>query len=188
MHALLDLDRELFLLINGMHAPWADGVMEAVSVMVMWFPMYAVFLYLIQRWLGWRGLGIGVLCITAMIFASDSGSVMLFKDQFQRLRPCHADDLQGMVHVVDGCGGQYGFVSSHAANHFAIAAFLFGVLRRRWSQSWIPLLLWAALIGYSRIYLGRHYPGDVIVGALYGMVIGAFFVGIFLKLLERKNA
>ena len=177
---LAHLDRQLFLALNGGAYPWLDPLMRATSEMLTWFPLYAFFLFLLQRRWGWKGLGIGALCIALMILVADSGSVLLFKNTVQRLRPCHAADLSGLIHTGGtGCGGRFGFISSHATNHFAIALFMIGVLQRvpRWSVA--ALLGWAAFVSYSRIYLGAHYPGDVLVGALYGSLVGFLFFRIF---------
>lgn len=179
--AVLAADRTAFLALNGVRSPLADTWMAWISEPVVWLPVYVLFLVLIKlRW-GWRGFWWSWPVAALMIFCSDTGSVILFKDTFQRLRPCHAPDLQGLVHIVNGhCGGRYGFISSHAANHFALATFMAGMLRRYpwWA---LPLLvLWAGAIAYSRIYLGVHYPGDVIVGALYGSLIGGLAYGLFL--------
>lgn len=180
------LDREAFLAINGTHASWADGFMQTVSSMMLWFPLYLFFLYLLQRRFGWKGLGWSVLIIAFMVLCSDKGSVMLFKETVQRLRPCHEPRLQGLVHLVpEGCGGRFGFVSSHASNHFAIALFMIGALRGspRWAA--LALIAWASLICYSRVYLGVHYPGDVLVGALYGSLIGSIFAVVHRKVMDR---
>ncbi|HRF80386.1 MAG TPA: phosphatase PAP2 family protein [Flavobacteriales bacterium] len=183
------LDRSAFLAINGWHAPWADQPMLLVSEMAFWFPLYLLFFFLIQRRFGWRGLLWSVPVIGIMILFSDKGSVLLFKETVQRLRPCHEPSLQGLVHLVkEGCGGRFGFVSSHASNHFAIALFIMGVLggTPRWA---IPaLLFWASLIAYSRVYLGVHYPGDALVGALYGAFIGAIFAVVFRKVLRTSTS
>ena len=126
-----------------------------------------------------------------MILLTDTGSVILFKNTVQRLRPSHAADLEGLVHLVsnsDGelyMGGLYGFISSHAANHFGIAAFMTGILLRRPRWTLWALMGWAALIAYSRVYLGVHYPGDVIVGATYGALMGWLAFRVFLYLHER---
>lgn len=182
------LDRSAFLAINGMHADWCDGLMSAVSEMLTWVPLYLFLLLLIGRRHGWRGLAWAVPVIALMILFSDSGSVMLFKETVQRLRPCHEPLLNGMVHLVpEGCGGLYGFVSSHASNHFAIALFVIGSLHGRPCWGVTLLLFWAALVAYSRVYLGVHYPGDVLVGGLYGAFIGAIFARIFKRMAMRPD-
>lgn len=181
------LDREAFLAINGAHTPWADGLMIAVSEMLVWLPLYVFFLFVLRRRFGWKGLWWSLPVIALMVWCSDSGSVMLFKNTVQRLRPCHQPELAGLVHVVDGCGGSFGFVSSHASNHFAIATFMAGVLAGtpRWAAP--MLFVWATLIGYSRIYLGVHYPGDVLVGALYGSIVGAIFAVLHRAVMARAS-
>ncbi len=162
--------------------------MLAVSARPTWVPVYLFLLFLLQKRFGWRGLLWAVPTIALMILFSDSGSVMLFKETVQRLRPCHEPVMNGLVHLVpENCGGQFGFVSSHASNHFAIVLFMIGALRGvpRWAS---PLLLfWAALIAYSRVYLGVHYPADVVVGAVFGGLIGSIFAWIFHKIIHRMN-
>lgn len=188
MESLEALDRSAFLAINGWHAPWADQPMLLVSEMLTWFPLYLFFMFLIQRRFGWNGLWWSIPVIGLMVLCSDKGSVLLFKENVQRLRPCHEPSLVGLVHLVkEGCGGLYGFVSSHASNHFAIALFMIGVTggTPRWA---IPaLLVWAALISYSRVYLGVHYPGDVLVGGLYGSAIGTIFAVLYRKVLRSST-
>ena len=181
------LDRSAFLAINGWHAAWADELMLLVSGKSTWIPLYVFLLFLLQRRLRWRGLAWSVPVLGLMVLCSDQGSVQLFKESVHRLRPCHEPTLSGMVHLVpEGCGGQYGFVSSHAANHSAIAFFMIGILggRPRWS---IPaLVIWAALVGYSRIYLGVHYPGDVLVGSLFGASVGIIFAVALRRILNVR--
>ena len=186
---IIDADRSAFLVINGAHSATADTLMWYVSDLRVWLPLYVLFLVVIKlRW-GWRGLFWSVPVIAGMILLSDSGSVMLFKNTVQRLRPCHAFELQGMVHLVNNyCGGDYGFVSAHASNHFAIATFMAGIFQRKPWWLVLALLLWASLIGYSRIYLGVHYPGDVIVGAIYGAIVGMLAFSIFMVIHQRNSA
>ncbi len=185
--AILQADRSAFLVINGAHSPGADTFFWYVSDPRIWFPVYVLFLILIKlRW-GWRGLWWSLPVAALMILCTDTGSVVLFKNTVQRLRPTHEPALTGLVHTVRGhLGGDFGFVSTHAANHFGLAAFMTGILLRKpWWTLWL-LLTWAALIGYSRVYLGVHYPGDVIVGGLYGAIIGLLAFRLFLWLHERR--
>lgn len=173
-------DRDAFLALNGLHTPFTDALWSATSRMELWFPLYLFLLYALQRRFGWKGLGIAVPVIAVMILCSDTGSVALFKNTVQRLRPCHEPALAALVHTVDGrCGGQYGFVSSHASNHFAIAAFMIGAMKGwpRWAGH--ALFLWAALIALGRVFLGVHYPGDILVGAYFGLTVGSIFALIF---------
>lgn len=183
---LIAADQAAFLVVNGTHTGPLDMAMGAVSDLRFWIPLYIAFLVLVKlRW-NWRGLWLALPVIALMILCSDSGSVMLFKNTVQRLRPCHEPALAGLVHLVPAsCGGQFGFVSSHAANHFAIAALMIGMLQRspRWAT--VALLLWASLIAFSRVYLGVHYPADVIVGGLYGFAIGMLFFTVFRGLHQR---
>jgi len=186
---LIAADQAAFLAVNGAHTATLDEFMLAMSDMRFWFPLYIGFLVLVKlRW-NWRGLWIALPVIALMIACSDSGSVMLFKNTVARLRPCHEPALAGLVHLVPAsCGGQYGFVSSHAANHFAIAALMIGMLQRRPSWAVSALVGWAALIAYSRVYLGVHYPADVVVGGLYGFTVGLLFFILFRTLHQRFAA
>lgn len=180
MELLQAIDRSVLLAINGAHAPWLDAVMLAISDRFTWIPVYVLFLLLVQRRTGWRGLWWSVPVVGLMILCSDKGSVELFKETAQRLRPCHEPELIGFVRLVpESCGGQYGFISSHASNHFAIAVFMIAVLRGRPRWSTKALIGWALLIAYSRVYLGVHYPGDVLVGGLFGALIGTIFAYLF---------
>ncbi len=177
------LDTELFRWINTHHAPLLDWVMWVASQAWSW----AVVILLVYGLLLWRAKGqngsasrhlwwMVLLGIGLCFLLSDRVSVLCFKDVFQRLRPCHALDDVRMFRTQ--CGGQYGFVSSHAANAFAVALFLGlwwrrACLRvpRRNGMLWL-LLAWAVLVAYSRPYLGKHYPGDIVCGAALGLLLG----------------
>ncbi len=167
---LEQLDQQLFLFLNSLNNPFWDKIMFAISGKIIWAPLYLVILI----WLGFRykkRFPVIVLFIILAVIIADQASVHLFKNLFLRLRPCHEPALQGMVHLVNNyCGGLYGFVSSHAANSFNIALLSLMLIKRKWFS--ISIIFWAAVVGYSRIYLGVHYPGDVICGSMFGALVG----------------
>jgi undecaprenyl-diphosphatase len=167
---LVRLDQQLLLYLNSLNSPFWDQVMFAISGKFIWIPVYlAILIYLGTKYK--RRFLVILLFIILGITLADQISVNLFKNVFQRLRPCHEPAIQGLIHLVNGdCGGKYGFVSSHATNSFYVALFSIMFIRRRWFT--FSMILWAAVIGYSRIYLGVHYPGDVICGSLLGAFIG----------------
>ena len=111
------------------------------------------------------------LFIILVITLADQTSVHLFKNVFQRLRPCHEPALENLVHLVNNkCGGQYGFISSHAANTFGLALLTLLWIKKRWFTA--LMITWALLVAYSRVYLGVHYPLDVMVGGIWGAGCG----------------
>ena len=186
MNAINNLDHELFLFLNGLHVGWLDPVMTFISSEMGWIPFYAILLYLIFRKSGWRGLFFVVIGVVILITCSDQLSSHVFKPVFQRLRPCHDPLLQDLVHLPNGhCGGQYGFISSHACNTFALASFITLIMKKFYKKIGLLMFIWAALVSYSRIYMGVHFPGDVLCGAAVGMILG-FGTGHLLLIVMKK--
>ena len=171
-------DADLFRFINQAHQPWLDGPMEIISGKLTWIPLYGLLIYVLYKQYKlefWKSV---LYLISTVVFA-DQFSSSLLKPLFKRLRPCHVETFQSWIHLPAGCGGQFGFCSSHAANSFAIAVGFYLLTKHK--KAGIALVFWASIISYSRIYLGAHYPLDVFVGALVGTV-GAW--GLF-KTSER---
>lgn len=171
IETLLQWDKGLFLVLNSFHNEFWDVVMFNISNKFMWIPLYLLFFYWVIRFYKKEAVWI-ILSLMVVIAVSDLVSVHGFKNVFLRLRPCHDPQLAGLVHIVrDKCGGQYGFYSSHATNHFAVAVFFALVFNGRFLYFTPLILLWAAIIAYSRIYLGVHFPLDVLAGSVMGSLI-----------------
>jgi len=164
--ALNQLDTHLFLFLNGLHTQWLDPLMWIISGKLIWIPLYLVLLFFLIKQYG-KQVWIPLLGVALLILLADQTASGLLKEAVQRLRPSRNPSLEGLVHIVNNYrGGKYGFVSSHASNSFAIAVFFSLIFRYRPVS--ILLICWAIIVSYSRIYLGVHYPGDVICGALIG--------------------
>lgn len=179
INIIKDLDTQLFLFLNSKNNVFFDVLMYWVSNKLFWIPLYLFFLFLVYKKVG-KQFWLVALAAAVLILLSDQISVHAFKNVFLRLRPCHNLLIQSKVHLLYGhCGGTYGFVSSHAANTFALAMFLGLFFRDTIKYFGIFIFCWAALVAYSRIYSGVHYPADVAVGAIVGMGIGVAVFKIY---------
>jgi len=146
---------------------------------LIWLPLYASILYVIIKQQGQKSW-ITILFIILMVVLCDQISSQIFKDGFQRLRPSQNPLLEGLVHLVNGRkGGLYGFVSSHATNSFGLA--MFSSLLFRYKPLTIVIFIWALINSYSRIYLGLHYPGDILGGGLLGIGVAVLVYQIYLR-------
>ena len=194
MIELIDsIDKEILVWLNGFHNPFMDTIMWYVSSAPFWIWFYVILLIFLLKtrsaiWpkVDFKQLAFIVVSISVAILLADQISSGFFKPFFGRLRPSHSPELEGLVHLLtnpDGetyKGGQFGFVSSHAANSFAIAWFASALLQMR--KAWVIMMIWAALVSYSRIYLGVHYLGDITGGAIIGMLSGAVAAKLYFYL------
>lgn len=172
MESLVQADQSLFLYLNSFHSSFWDPVMVFISGKISWVPFYLVLVWFLIKERKKR-IWVSLIIIALMVVTTDQVSVFI-KDSVLRLRPCHDEAIKPLLHLVKGCGGKYGFVSSHATNSFGVAMFFTLFFRKHWWAG-VSLMLWALLVSYSRIYLGVHYPGDILGGAVLGVIIGLIF-------------
>ena len=184
---LNDLDHQLFLFLNGLHVGWLDPVMTFISSEKGWIPFYAVLVFLVFYKYKWKGLWV-LLGVVVAITLSDQIASHVFKPMVMRLRPCHDPLIKDIVYLPDGhCGGKYGFMSSHAANTFALASLIFMTMKKHYSKIGWLMFPWAAVVSYSRIYMGAHFPGDVICGVALGVLLG-FGIGYLTRFVISSAA
>lgn len=176
-------DTTLFLWLNSMHTPFWDQIMYWVTDRFFWFPFYALLLLFLGKRYRMQAIGM-VSVIILTIVVADKIASGVFKPVFARLRPCYEPAIQPFVHLVRGCGGEYGFVSSHASTTFGMALCLWLLLRKEYTNIGY-LFLWAFVVSYSRIYVGVHYPLDLLVGALVGIITALVLMYSYRLLLKK---
>ena len=170
---IIDIDKALFIFLNSQHNEFWDTTMSWITGKKSWYPFYGIIIgfifskYKKERWFIF-------IAIAILITFTEQIASGLFKPWIERLRPCHEPSLEGLVHTIQGkCGGQYGFFSAHASNTFGLAGFIFLLLKNNPKFKWIGFILffWAAIVSYSRVYVGVHYPLDILSGAICGIVV-----------------
>ena len=175
---LNQIDTDLFLFLNSLHSPFWDKVMLFVSGKIEWIPLYLALAGWVIYKFRWKS--VVIFAVVALLIISSDKTSVLFKEVFHRLRPCHSPNpkIQNLIHMVnDYCGKRYGFVSNHAANTFALACFTGFLFRNKPYSCFI--FLWATIVSYSRVYLGVHYPGDILGGMLLGIGLGILFYWLY---------
>ncbi len=184
---LKQLDQDLLLAINSRHTSFFDSFFYTISDKMVWIPFYLLLLFLVIR--NYKSKSWLILLLTAvLILVSDQFASGLIKNFFMRYRPSHNLFIGSKLHLVNGyCGGQYGFISSHASNTFALATFIGLLFKEKWPRFSIALIVWACIVSFSRIYLGVHYPADVIGGGLAGLIFGCIFYNLYFAI-DKKFA
>ncbi len=174
-------DELLFHLINGeWHNSFFDAVIPWIRNKYFWVPAYVFLMsFLLINFKKWGFFLIMAALVTITI--SDTVSSVYIKKTVQRVRPCHDAKMQDNIRVLVPCGGGYSFTSSHATNHFALAVFLMVTLGGLMKKYRWLLLLWAGMISYGQVYVGVHYPFDVLAGGVIGAAIGYFMGKVFFK-------
>lgn len=177
---LVRIDRQLFTFVQSLSSQALDWFMILLRNPLTWIPLYGFILFWVlnyHRRYAWQ-----FIFMTLVVFAiTDFTSASLLKPLFLRLRPCAEPALQHIVRDLTGCGGKYGMPSSHAANHFGLAAFWYFTIARMANRTWWMLWVWAFMICYAQVYVGKHYPGDVLAGAVLGISAGYLIAVLFRK-------
>lgn len=182
--ALENIDQKIVLAINGIHTPLLDQIMFYASAKWVMIPFYLLLIYFLQKFYGWKNTGVILISAVLLIAITDLTCTYLFKETFMRYRPSHNLLLQDKLHYVNNYrGGDYGFISSHAANMMALFVFMGSLLNKHFKYFSIIALFIVVIISLSRIYLGAHYLSDVLVGIL----VGAFFGDQFNRILKKSN-
>ena len=186
MDEIINLDKEVFLFLNGLHSSFFDIVMSLMTETYFWLPLYLFLIFIIIKKYKKDSIWIFVAVIVTIVLC-DRITTGFMKPFFARLRPSHEPELESLIHLVNNYrGGLYGFASSHAANTFGVAMFLWLTLKSNFK--WIGLIfVWAAIMTYTRIYLGVHYPTDIIVGALIGVGCGLIAFKLSSYLINRNK-
>ena len=200
MDFIIYLDKSLFIFLNSLGSEFFDNFWLYISAKDTWIWLYLFSLILLltgkkenfiqigfsyydikPTYINWFYFLLGIILL--IVFTDQSSN--MFKDYFQRLRPCHDPDLLNLFRTVkESCGGLYSFFSAHAANSFAFATFIFFMTKKSYRNLSSLLFAWALIVSYSRIYIGVHFPVDIIFGAVYGIIAGFLFFKFSVNLMK----
>ena len=184
MEELINLDKELFVFLNNLGSEPFDAFWLIITKQLHWTPFFVAVFYLLQRKLGWKNLGIIVLFIAVLITFTDQ-ITNLVKNYFQRIRPCNDEALIGLIRFVKD-SDTFSFFSGHASNSMASTMFIFLIIRKFYKHTYL-LFLFPIIFAYSRIYLGLHFPGDILTGYLFGAISGFVFYKIYNHFSNKYN-
>jgi len=181
------IDKNLFTLIHSDGAlPAIDPVMKGLRNALVWIPLYSFILFWVFR--NGKTYAWPFILLSIVTFAiTDYTSASILKPALSRIRPCYDPELQDIIRGLVGCGGQFSFPSSHASNHFGLAAFWFYSIYLIKGSKWYWLWIWAFAIGYAQVYVGKHYPIDIIGGGMFGYVVGTLCAIVFERWLFRPQ-
>jgi undecaprenyl-diphosphatase len=178
MEDIKQVDWDVTLFLNDWGNDAVDLFFNIVTHKFYAVPLYLCIIFTLYKKLGVRNLAIALIAIALLITCTDQ-LANLFKNGFERFRPFREPALEGLISKVGKSGGTYGFYSGHASSAFALATFLWFILKRKHKTLGIAMLVWAVLVAYSRVYLGVHYLGDVLMGAFMGTLLGLFFAWVY---------
>jgi len=182
LEKIIDYDKELFIYLNSLGSETWDNFWVTLTNQFSWIPLFALLLFLIFRSYGWKK-GLLLMVITALLITFSDQFVNLIKDYFGRLRPNNDTSINEMIRILRG-PRSFSFVSGHSTTSFAVTTFIIASMNKHYKYPFL-LLIWPILFAYSRIYVGVHFPIDIFVGMLLGVLIGFVFYRISLMLLKK---
>lgn len=169
---LIHLDKRLFIFLNNLGSTPFDGIWLLITKQINWIPYFLILLFILYKKLGTKKLGITILILAALItFTNEITDVIKFS--IQRIRPCNDETLLGLIRVVKD-SDTFSYFSGHASNSTAAMMFVFLILRKHYKYSYL-IFLYPLIFAYSRIYLGLHFPLDIISGFVFGSLTGILF-------------
>lgn len=180
LEKLIQLDKQLFIFLNGLGSSTFDALWLIITKQAYWMPIFLFLLYLVYKKIGTRQTLILLLFVAVLVAFTDQ-ITNLFKNHFQRLRPCNDTSINTIIRVVKG-SNSYSFFSGHAANTSAVAMFLFLNFRKKYKYFGV-IFIWPLIFAYSRIYLGLHFPIDILTGYFFGTTFGFLMFKVYRKII-----
>ncbi|SHF98805.1 undecaprenyl-diphosphatase [Flavobacterium fluvii] len=180
---IVSLDQKLFVYLNSLGSETYDGLWLMITKQYNWIPLFLFLLYIIYKKVGGKQTLYLILFVAILLVLTDQ-TANLFKNGFQRLRPCNNPEINSFIRIVQS-RSSFGFFSGHASSSMGVATFLYLVFKRDFKYFWL-LFLWPLIFAYSRIYLGLHYPLDIICGYLCGGILG-FLMFKFYQMAKKRN-
>ncbi len=180
LEKLIQLDKQLFIFLNGLGSSTFDALWLIITKQAYWMPIFLFLLYLVYKKIGTRQTLILLLFVAVLVAFTDQ-ITNLFKNHFQRLRPCNDTSINTIIRVVKG-SNSYSFFSGHAANTSAVAMFLFLNFRKKYKYFGV-IFIWPLIFAYSRIYLGLHFPVDILTGYFFGTTFGFLMFKVYRKII-----
>lgn len=180
---VLSFDENLFIFLNGLGSDKYDGLWLIITKQTSWIPLFIILLYLIFKKLGTKQT-LYLLIFVAVLLVFTDQITNLFKNGFQRLRPCNNPEINSIIRVVQS-RKSFSFFSGHAANSTAVTTFLYLIFKKNFNYFWL-LFLWPLIFAYSRIYLGLHYPIDIIFGYMFGALMGFLMFNLY-QIAQKRN-
>jgi undecaprenyl-diphosphatase len=182
LEKIIALDKKVFIFLNSLGSPTFDGLWLVITKQAYWTPFFLLLAYLLYKNIGGKKLGIVVLFIAVILLCCDT-SVEFFKTTFQRLRPCNDPEIKGIIRIIHH-SSTYSFFSGHASNSMATMVFVYMILKKYYKYAFL-IFLYPIIFAYSRIYLGVHFPTDILTGYLFGATFGLVFHAIYQKYFNK---